>query len=113
MQGSYHLNGLEGPTPQSKFKRLQLFHALDDRIQLFCGVIPNSISKLSLLDEVDLSNNRFVGPFPTTAISLPKLKYLDTRYNEFEGPQQLPLWLFPVTNSQAVYRAALAIWETP
>ncbi|KAE8653982.1 Pollen-specific leucine-rich repeat extensin-like protein 4 [Hibiscus syriacus] len=67
---------------------LSLLHINSNR---FCGIIPKSFSKLTLLHELDV-NNRFVGHFPRVVISIPLLKYLDLRYNNFEG--ELPSELF-------------------
>ncbi|KAG6512579.1 hypothetical protein ZIOFF_030704 [Zingiber officinale] len=66
-----------------------IFHINSNR---FCGIIPESFSRLKLLYEFDVSNNRFVGRFPKVLLRLPALKYLDMRFNEFEGA--LPPSLF-------------------
>jgi hypothetical protein len=52
------------------------------------SILPNerSFKNLTLLYELDISNNRFVGPY------MPSLKYLDIRFNDFEG--SLPKKLF-------------------
>ncbi|KAI6688208.1 hypothetical protein NL676_025036 [Syzygium grande] len=55
---------------------LALFHINSNR---FCGVIPESFEKLTILYELDVSNNR-------------RRTYLDIRYNDFEG--KLPPQLF-------------------
>ncbi|KAK3017363.1 hypothetical protein RJ639_005550 [Escallonia herrerae] len=62
---------------------LALFHLNSNR---FCGIVPETFSRMKLLHELDVSNNRFVGPFPKVVLSLPSLKFLDLRFNEFEGP---------------------------
>ncbi|GKD49128.1 pollen-specific leucine-rich repeat extensin-like protein 3, partial [Tanacetum coccineum] len=68
---------------------LSVFHINSNR---FCGIVPESFSRLAILHEFDISNNRFVGPFPNVVLEMAKLKYLDIRYNNFEGA--LPSKLF-------------------
>jgi hypothetical protein len=50
------------------------------------------MSRLSILHEFDVSNNRFVGVFPYVCLEMVSLKYLDIRFNDFEG--DLPPALF-------------------
>ncbi|KAB2634782.1 pollen-specific leucine-rich repeat extensin-like protein 4 [Pyrus ussuriensis x Pyrus communis] len=68
---------------------LALFHINSNR---FCGIIPESFRRLTLMYEFDISNNRFVGRFPGVVLHWPNCKYLDLRFNGFEG--ELPPELF-------------------
>ncbi|KAG8048897.1 hypothetical protein GUJ93_ZPchr0009g2032 [Zizania palustris] len=61
---------------------IALFHINSNR---FCGIIPKSFSKPTLLHELHVSNNRFVVVFPEVVLQIPVLKYLDLYFNDFEG----------------------------
>lgn len=51
----------------------------------FCGIVPESLSELTLMHEFDVSNNWFVGDFPKVVLSWRSVKYIDLRFNNFEG----------------------------
>ncbi|URD88819.1 Pollen-specific leucine-rich repeat extensin-like protein, partial [Musa troglodytarum] len=64
------------------FINVALLHINSNRLY---NIIPQSISRLKLLHELDACNNRFVGLFPDVALRLLSLKHLDLRFNDFEG----------------------------
>ncbi|URD88821.1 Pollen-specific leucine-rich repeat extensin-like protein, partial [Musa troglodytarum] len=61
---------------------IALLHIKSNRL---CSIIPQNISHLKLLHELDACNNRFVGLFPDVALRLLSLKHLDLRFNDFKG----------------------------
>lgn len=51
----------------------------------FTGGVPDELSSLSQLQEMDISSNRFVGPFPPALLALPSIRRLDISGNRFTG----------------------------
>ncbi|URD88824.1 Pollen-specific leucine-rich repeat extensin-like protein [Musa troglodytarum] len=70
------------PVELGLFINVALLHINSNRLY---NIIPQSISRLKLLHELDACNNRFVGLFPDVALRLLSLKHLDLRFNDFEG----------------------------
>ncbi|PIM99233.1 Leucine-rich repeat protein [Handroanthus impetiginosus] len=56
----------------------------------FSGSLPDSISNLTMLSRLELSNCRFFGPIPPTIGTLTELTYLDISLNNFTG--SIPLF---------------------
>ncbi|KAJ7015037.1 receptor-like protein 9DC3 [Populus alba x Populus x berolinensis] len=101
-------NSLRGPIVTSKGHRmddiniLTIFNVLDLSNNLFEGEIPEvigdlkllenligeiplSLSKLTLLESLDLSKNKLIGEIPTKLLSLTFLSVLNFSYNRLEG----------------------------
>ncbi|KAK8698963.1 hypothetical protein V6N13_115063 [Hibiscus sabdariffa] len=70
------------PVEMGLLTDLALLHLNSNR---FCGVVPESFSRLELMYEFDISNNRFVGPFPKVVLAWTEAKFVDIRFNNFEG----------------------------
>lgn len=72
---------------------IAIFHANSNN---FTRMIPEGISKLQYLYELDLSNNKYSGEFPNHVLRASGLTFLDLRFNSFSGtvpPQILALGL--------------------
>ncbi|GKT40392.1 uncharacterized protein ColSpa_00573 [Colletotrichum spaethianum] len=65
-----------------KMTDLALFHANSNN---FTGSLPNDLSALKWLYEIDVSGNKLSGPFPRSVFDI-DLTLLDLRFNEFSGP---------------------------
>lgn len=72
-----------------KLTDITYFHANSNG---FLGQVPDDLSNLHWLYELDLSNNKLSGPFPSGVLTATNLTYADLRFNQFSGP--LPAELF-------------------
>ncbi|ERN16655.1 uncharacterized protein At4g06744 [Amborella trichopoda] len=61
---------------------LAFVHANSNR---FRGTVPDSFSKLTLLYQLDFSNNLLSGGFPPVLTRMKGLEFLDLRFNDFSG----------------------------
>ncbi|KAJ4771708.1 Leucine-rich repeat protein kinase family protein [Rhynchospora pubera] len=89
----FHLNQnyFTGEIPESLFSaNMDLRHLLLDRNQLK-GSIPNSIGLVQTLTVIRLDNNRLTGSVPSIS-NLTKLDFLDLSNNQFY-PSEVPAWL--------------------
>ncbi|KAL6880174.1 hypothetical protein ACP4OV_011739 [Aristida adscensionis] len=77
-------NNLTGKIPED-------ITALDALVNLnlswnhFIGAVPNKIGKMQSLESLDFSRNRLSGEIPTTLSNLTFLSYLDLSYNNLTG----------------------------
>ncbi|GKV01627.1 hypothetical protein SLEP1_g14172 [Rubroshorea leprosula] len=65
-----------------KLNETAIFHANSNN---FKGTVPQNVSKLPYLYELDLSNNKLSGVFPTEVVKSTKLTFVDLRFNNFRG----------------------------
>lgn len=72
-----------------KLTDITYFHANSNG---FLGQVPDDLSDLHWLYELDLSNNKLSGPFPPGVLTVVNLTFVDLRFNRFSGP--LPAELF-------------------
>ncbi|KQK18799.1 hypothetical protein BRADI_1g44755v3, partial [Brachypodium distachyon] len=93
--------------------RLTAFIAGDNKL---IGGLPSSISNISNLERIDLSNNKFTDPIPESIAMLENLAYLDLSHNDMLGhiPTQMGMLksrscFSKQTNSQALYQTAFII----
>lgn len=68
---------------------ITFFHANSNG---FLGQVPEDLSNLHWLYELDLSNNEFSGPFPSGVLAATSLTFVDLRFNGLTGP--LPAEIF-------------------
>lgn len=68
---------------------ITFFHANSNG---FLGQVPDDLSSLHWLYELDLSNNKLSGPFPSGVLTATNLTFVDLRFNKFNGP--LPAEIF-------------------
>lgn len=72
-----------------KLTDITYFHANSNG---FLGKVPDDLSNLHWLYELDLSNNKLSGPFPSGVLAATNLTFVDLRFNQFSGT--LPSELF-------------------
>ncbi|XP_078152063.1 leucine-rich repeat receptor protein kinase HPCA1-like isoform X2 [Carex rostrata] len=93
----FHLNqnNFTGEIPDIFSANMRLKHLLVDRNQLV-GPIPNSIGLVRALKVIRLDNNHLTGPVPSIS-NLTKLDFLDLSNNQFER-SEAPAWLSKLQN---------------
>lgn len=92
-----HLNGKDGKPLDlnriaNRIPGLMFFHANSNNLT----DVPNNISKVKYLFELDLSNNKLNGSFPKDVLKSPTLTFLDLRYNNLNGtvpPEAFTIYL--------------------
>lgn len=72
-----------------KLTDITFFHANSNG---FVGQVPDDLSSLHWLYELDLSNNKLSGPFPSGVLTATNLTFVDLRFNQFSG--ELPAEIF-------------------
>lgn len=72
-----------------KLTDITFFHANSNG---FIGQVPDDLSSLHWLYELDLSNNKLSGPFPPGVLTATNLTFVDLRFNQFSGA--LPAEIF-------------------
>lgn len=85
-------NRFTGPIDFRKTSPSSTLKYLNIAYNKFDGPIPDSLSELINLGEIDLSFNRFNGSIPRSLAKLDNLYYLDLSGNKLEG--QVPSWLW-------------------
>lgn len=65
-----------------KLTDITFFHANSNG---FIGQVPDDLSSLHWLYELDLSNNKLSGPFPSGVLTATNLTFVDLRFNQFSG----------------------------
>lgn len=72
-----------------KLTDITFFHANSNS---FIRQVPDDLSSLHWLYELDLSNNKLSGPFPSGVLTATNLTFVDLRFNQFSG--ELPAEIF-------------------
>ncbi|KAK7705885.1 hypothetical protein SLS64_007837 [Diaporthe eres] len=72
-----------------KLTDITFFHANSNG---FIGQVPDDLSILHWLHELDLRNNKLSGPFPSEILMATNLLFVDLRFNQFSGA--LPAEIF-------------------
>ncbi|KAL1222193.1 DNA damage-repair/toleration protein [Cardamine amara subsp. amara] len=94
-------NHLSGTIPDYLFRFKELF-TLHLSTNQFSGVVPKSSTRLTNLNDLDLSHNLLTGPFPDLKVK--DIRIVDLSYNQFQL-KTIPKW---VTSSQLLYSLKLA-----
>ncbi|GKY99978.1 hypothetical protein MPSEU_000951400 [Mayamaea pseudoterrestris] len=97
VQLSLASNRLKGQLPESLF-RLTALEELDLSLNAFSGPLSNNISLLGDIKRLDISGNRLTGAIPATIGGLTKLYDLQLSDNKFSGP--LPAQISNLVNLQ-------------
>ncbi|GLJ28885.1 hypothetical protein SUGI_0569330 [Cryptomeria japonica] len=86
-------NSLEGSLPQ-EMSKIVMVQAIDISGNQLSGVIPYSLGDCTALEHLNLSHNAFVGPIPDSLSKLKNLHEMDLSFNNLSG-QILETGMFP------------------
>ncbi|KAF8008759.1 hypothetical protein BT93_K2421 [Corymbia citriodora subsp. variegata] len=92
--------GISGPIPPNTLSRLSALQNLSFRLNSISGSLPSDFSKLKNLTGLNLQSNNFSGPLPSDWSVWPKLTMVNLSNNEFNGS-------IPSSISSLTYLAAL------